>query len=652
MLHKCWHLLCCHVLASVSIVISTQKAVVGTTPTVADAEKNQDATQKLLPSEQISSWHGLNNDSIQIEETVDDKMLFSQVQKTENQHLQESIPTSTSQLQQLKPILASEPQQLELTLTSESQQSQPILLSEPQQLEPTQASKSKQLKPILSSKLEQPQPILAIKPEQLQSSLSSEPQLQHLPISEPVTSVTQLSDVQPNDWAYNSLQSIVERYGCMAGYPDASFRGNRSMSRYEFAAALAACLQTANQMIEKARENYATQEEFEVVRRLHEEFQSELAQLNPRLKPLQERIEKLQTKPAFSTTSQLLGTVIMGVSAVGGNGIDSNVVLSQRTELSIDTSFTGNDRLRIRMAARNTPRFNRVAETDMANLSFSGDNKNDLEVNQITYRFRPVKNLQVFLAADGGNLTSYARTLNSPINSSAIGNVGKFSDESAIYDLGGNVGVGMEYRLNKKVRFSLGYMADGKPNDPKQGLTGGAFGAIAQLTLEPTDDFSLGLTYVRAYNTIDTGKGSDFANEPFKDADTSVNAYGVQTSWQITDDLTVSGWVGLFNATAESEPYKGSQANILTWAMTLAINDIGGEGNLLGLIFGQPPKTISNDVIERQDPDTALHFEAFYRYRLTDNLYITPGFFVILNPEHNATNDPIFVGTIRKTFLF
>ncbi len=57
-----------------------------------------------------------------------------------------------------------------------------------------------------------------------------------------VTSVSQLSDVQPTDWAFQALQSLVERYGCIAGYPDGTFRGNRALTRYEFAAGLNACL--------------------------------------------------------------------------------------------------------------------------------------------------------------------------------------------------------------------------------------------------------------------------------------------------------------------------------------------------------------------------------------------------------------------------
>jgi carbohydrate-selective porin OprB len=48
----------------------------------------------------------------------------------------------------------------------------------------------------------------------------------------------------------------------------------------------------------------------------------------------------------------------------------------------------------------------------------------------------------------------------------------------------------------------------------------------------------------------------------------------------------------------------------------------------------------------------ALHLETFYRWQLNDNLAITPGAFVILNPDNTASNDPIYVGTIRTTFSF
>jgi len=53
-----------------------------------------------------------------------------------------------------------------------------------------------------------------------------------------VTSITQFSDVQPTDWAYQALSNLIERYGCVAGYPNGTYRGSRAMTRYEAAALL------------------------------------------------------------------------------------------------------------------------------------------------------------------------------------------------------------------------------------------------------------------------------------------------------------------------------------------------------------------------------------------------------------------------------
>jgi hypothetical protein len=64
-----------------------------------------------------------------------------------------------------------------------------------------------------------------------------------------VTNISQLRDVQPGDWAYEALRSLVERYGMISCYPDGTFRGNRSLSRYEFAAAVKATLDRITQVL-------------------------------------------------------------------------------------------------------------------------------------------------------------------------------------------------------------------------------------------------------------------------------------------------------------------------------------------------------------------------------------------------------------------
>ncbi|WP_256478912.1 iron uptake porin [Chroococcidiopsis sp. CCMEE 29] len=254
----------------------------------------------------------------------------------------------------------------------------------------------------------------------------------------------------------------------------------------------------------------------------------------------------------------------------------------------------------------------------------------------------------------GGGFTGFTPSLNAPISSSTLGAVSNFGIESRIYGLnGGGTGIGFQYIFSRAARLSLGYLAGGA-NDPNVGIGGGTYGSIAQLTLQPTIDFALGLTYVRAYDVSPgAGGGSINADDPFDGAAVGVNAYGLEASYRVAPWLNLAGWLGLIDAHAESQPNQGSNATILTWALTLAFTDfLGRGGDLLGIVVGQPPKVIENDVAGREDPDNSFHLEAFYRYQITDRFYITPGIFVVTNPEHNADNDLIYVGTLRTTFLF
>lgn len=73
-------------------------------------------------------------------------------------------------------------------------------------------------------------------------------QVPQLKLTDRVTSVSQLADVQPSDWAYLTLTALFERYG-VAGYPDGTWRGNRALTRYEFAAGLQATRDRINQLI-------------------------------------------------------------------------------------------------------------------------------------------------------------------------------------------------------------------------------------------------------------------------------------------------------------------------------------------------------------------------------------------------------------------
>lgn len=101
--------------------------------------------------------------------------------------------------------------------------------------------------------------------------------------TEQVISVSQFTDVKPTDWAFQALRSLVERYGCIVGYPDKTFRGNRALTRYEFAAGLNACLDKIQELIAAATADFLKKDDLEVVKRLQEEFATELAALRGRV---------------------------------------------------------------------------------------------------------------------------------------------------------------------------------------------------------------------------------------------------------------------------------------------------------------------------------------------------------------------------------
>ena len=188
-----------------------------------------------------------------------------------------------------------------------------------------------------------------------------------------VTSVSQLSDVQPNDWAFQALQSLVERYGVIAGYSDGTFQGNRAMTRYEFAAGLNAALYRVNDLIATGTADLVKQEDLATLQRLQAEFAPELATLRGRVDNLEAHTAELEANQ-FSTTTQLTGEVILaltdggslnrgirnsnttpGVSPSGDFNPRGNVntTVVARARLNLSTSFTGEDLLFLQLQTGN-----------------------------------------------------------------------------------------------------------------------------------------------------------------------------------------------------------------------------------------------------------------------------------------------------------
>ncbi len=485
-----------------------------------------------------------------------------------------------------------------------------------------------------------------------------------------VTSVSQLSDVRPTDWAFQALQSLVERYGCIVGYPDKTFRGNRALTRFEFAAGLNACLDRVNELIAAATADLVKKEDLAILQRLQEEFAVELATLRGRVDALEARTATLE-KQQFSTTTKLSGEVVIGIAGVaagrtiGDREVSKNTIVGDRVRLNFDTSFTGKDLLRTRLQAFNlaalpTARDNGDLLTREGNFRFAADGDNSVAIDALLYQFPLGEKTTVTIEANAGAIDDFTDTLNPFLDGDgATGALTHFGTRNSIYYLVNGAGLGLRHSFSDALELSLGYLANDPANPANAaGLFNGSYGAIAQLTFKPSQALALGLTYIHAYNndfTANGSVGSDLAN--FREstgAATSANAYGIEASFQLSPKININGSVGYTNAQALTGG-RGS-FNIWNWQVGLAFPDLGKKGNLAGIIVGQEPKVTGSSGALGQafgrDRDTSLHVEGFYQYQLTDNIALTPGIVWLTAPNHDNRNNDVVIGTVRATFTF
>ncbi|WP_026732200.1 iron uptake porin [Fischerella sp. PCC 9605] len=498
-------------------------------------------------------------------------------------------------------------------------------------------------------------------------AVENQPQSSPEEISE-LTSVSQLSDVRPTYWPFQALQLLTERYGCIAGYPNGTYRGNQAMTRYEFAASLNACLQRVQELIATARNNLVTKEDLALLQKLQAEFSTELGTLRRRVDVLESKTAELEANQ-FSTTTKLAGEAIFAIASVFGENaadsddnpnnnpeLDKNVIFAQRVRLNFETSFTGKDGLNVRLESGNiTELDDSITGTRMTRLGFDEDTDNDVVLNEVYYFFPIGDRVKITVAATEMELNDIAEPLN-PLASSGSGGISRFGRYNPILRSVEGTGLGINYQLSKNTNLALAYMTnDASVPTEKNGLFNGNYAALGNLTFQPVDNLGIALTYLHSYYAgggesgvnLTGSTGSIIARRPFGNVSTTANSFGLETSWRVNPKFIVSGWVGYIKAESR---VSDAEADILNYAVTLAFPDLGSQGNLAGFVFGMPPKVTESSQIA--DKDTSLHLEAFYRFQVTDNISITPGMFVITNPEHNDNNDSIFVGTIRTTFKF
>ena len=504
-----------------------------------------------------------------------------------------------------------------------------------------------------------------------------------------VTSVNQFSDVQPTDWAYQALSNLVEKYGCVAGYPNGKFKGGNAMTRYEAAALLNACLDRISEVTDE-------------LQKLLNEFDSELTVLTSRVDGLESKVGQLQAQQ-FSTTTKLRGEVsfvIAGapnfnsnavtntaaVAAVPGTRTVSGVSVScpagttgctggtrataARTakpnattfnydaRLAFDTSFSGKDLLRTRLRSGNFSSLpfgsgSQVFKLDKAEQSQGTGTSSNVWIDRLFYTF-PV--------GDEIKLTAGALVRNTEILTFIPS-----AYKADILDFFNLAGVSGTY--NKATGAGFGFNWKQKVAKGKPFLVFDA-NYVAQSSFDNSTigafDSDSGINFLTQFGVRGPNYGAAIAyrygsaNSALRDANLansvvvsgkSLNGVSIAGFWEPLD----SGWVPSISAgygyydggTGIASATSTTTITTQSWMVGLQWKDVFLKGNNAGFAFGQAPFSTDTNVASSQ----SMMYEFFYKYQVSDNISVTPAIFWVNDYQRNA-GSYTWGGVIQTTFRF
>jgi len=459
-----------------------------------------------------------------------------------------------------------------------------------------------------------------------------------------ITSIDQFSDVRPGDWAYQALSNLVERYGCVAGYPDGSFGGARALSRYEAAALLNACLDRITEVTDE-------------LKRLMKAFATELAVLRGRVDGLEAKVGELEASQ-FSSTTKLSGlaTFVVGANAFGGSAADlvdqaraevGATTFTYDVQLVFDTSFTGKDLLRTVLRGGNfgSSAFGGAGPTgglSTMEIAFQEDAGPDVVgIDKLYYQF-PIGG--GFTATLGGRvgIEDMLAVWPSVYTSEPILNFFFLNGASGIYNKNAGAGAGLWWQRNGWSLSASYVAATGAIGDPREGGIGNSNSqatGTAQLAYAGKQ-WALAAAYSSIQSGVPLPGSTPFTAEVFEQNTASrTDGFGLSGYWQ----PKASGWLpsisagwGIYATSYDEAQPAGSLRTSQSWMVGLEWGDVVWKGNTAGMAVGQP---IFATTLKGNDSpnDGNYSWEWWYKVRVSDNISVTPALFYLSRPLGQVT---------------
>ncbi|MCS5698696.1 iron uptake porin [Cyanobium sp. FGCU-52] len=483
---------------------------------------------------------------------------------------------------------------------------------------------------------------------------------------EPLGPLSGFSDLQPQDWAYQALIDLSQRYVCVAGVPGGAFAGQRSISRFEAAALLLACLDRIDAFTDEAQ-------------RLLSELEPELARLRARVDGLEARTLSLEAR-GFSTTTRLGGqvTFVVGGNAFGGSNtglrqafqsLEGGTTFTYDIHLDFDTSFSGKDLLRTRLRAGNfaTSAFGNGVLPNEMEIAFEqdcglpSDCGGVVAIDRLFYQFPLGSSLT---ATVGGRVRQddMLGIIPSLYPAETILDVLTYAGAPGTYNSNLGAGGGLTFKSGN-ISLTAQYIsanADAAVTSLQPGCNlasdispecGGGIGnptSAQTATLQlgyAEDQFGLALAYTttsRFFGNVYGGDATELA--ALLALLENTNSFALSGYWQPAS----SGWIpsisagwGINTGTGNALLPGLSGVQTQSWFVGLQWDDMLIRGNTLGMAVGQPtfvtrlPGRLTLPDGLRVGPganDGSYVWEAWYRLQISDQISVTPAVFYLSAP--------------------
>ena len=514
-----------------------------------------------------------------------------------------------------------------------------------------------------------------------------------------VTSVSELSDVQPGDWAFTALQRLVEEYGCLEGYPDRTFRGNRALTRYEFAAGLNACLDVIVQLVGDGGD-------LAEINRLQQEFATELAAVRSQVDILETDVAELRANQ-FSTTTKLsvqaythlnFATAGDDVLAEGRNVFvpardpatnqpvvrtitdDPAATFSYLTFFNFTSSFTGNDQLQLQLVAGDgTAPANFYGSAGLFNtfgtpftLQTGAPQQDNVQVREVFYSFPVGDKLSLTI---GPKINWYRHFDNNRFTFFGTGaNSFNSSGGTQVNTIDRGAGAVAELDITDWLDFRVGYLAEANEflRGPRSSTTNGLFDGTTTLTgqigIYPTDNLNFRFLYTRSniapnnagfvggaigepiYGFADDGFGG-----PLKIA--TADTFLFNFDWLLTKGFGLFGRYsyGSTNLYPVSGALPDGKINAQALQVGVALPDLFKKGAQGNISYVQPFDVRSGrDFLASGGGDGAVQqeVEISYRYPINQNFAVVPSIYWINNVNNFGDNPDIYVFNLQAQFAF